>query len=163
MGYRCSKSLFRDYLGTVPEKVPVSGFKRNWSNLDRAAKIRDSVLLNCSDSSPATLPSVFSETCVKNSSVILESNVLCAWLFLVFSCVSFETTANFYLFFNVAIILEESKAQQLWKLNLFFISKLNWDCHPWFNSLLQEGKCFRISNSWKWKQLTKITTTVPKK
>ena len=44
------KSLFRDVTGTVPENVRTCGFKRNSSNLDRAPKMRDSVLLNSWDS-----------------------------------------------------------------------------------------------------------------
>ena len=155
MGYRCSKSLFRDIPRTVPEKVRISGFKSNSSNLDRAAKMRDSVLLNCSDSFPAILPSVISETCVKNSSVILESNVLCAWMSLVFSCVSFETTANFYLYFNVAIILEERtklNSCENWICSLFLnrIGIVIQDLTPFFKrEIVSESSKAKIEKKWQ--------------
>ena len=45
-----STFVFRNVLGTVPECVRIRGFKRISSNLDRAPKMRDSVLLNSWDS-----------------------------------------------------------------------------------------------------------------
>ena len=65
-----------------------------------------------------TLLSIFSETWVKYSSAISELSVFCDWLFLVFSGVSLETTANFLLFLNVAMILRK-KLCHLWRLNWF--------------------------------------------
>ena len=103
VGSRFSKSLFRDVPGTVPQSVRTCGLKRNSSNLDRAPKMRDFVRLNSWDSFLVTLPLISSETCVMYSSVIPGTTVICDWLFLVCSCVSLETTANFRLFLNVAI------------------------------------------------------------
>ena len=45
-----STSLFRDVSGAVPESVRNCRFKENWSNLDRAPKLWDSVLLKSWDS-----------------------------------------------------------------------------------------------------------------
>ena len=70
-----STFVFRNVLGTVPECVRICGFKRKSSNLDRADKMRDSVLLNSWDSFLVTLPSVSSETCVIYSSLILGTDV----------------------------------------------------------------------------------------
>ena len=39
--------------------------------------------------------------------------MFCALLFLALSCFSIETGANFHLFLNVAIILEEGNSRQL--------------------------------------------------
>ena len=107
--------------GTVPECVPICGFKRNSSNLDRAQKMRDSVLLNSWDSFLVTLPSISSETCVINSSLILGTDVFRDWPFLGFSsCVSLVTAANFRLFLNVAIFLK-GKCYAVMKTELFCI------------------------------------------
>ena len=45
-----STSMLRDVPGAVPESVRTCRFKRNSSNLDRAPKIRDPVLLNAWES-----------------------------------------------------------------------------------------------------------------
>ena len=58
-----STFVFRSVPGTVPKCVSNCGFKRNSSILDRATKMRDSVLLNSWGSFLATLLSVSSETC----------------------------------------------------------------------------------------------------
>ena len=99
-----STFVFRNVPATVRDCVRICGFKRNSSNLDRAHKMRDSVLLNSWDSFLVTLPSICSETCVIYSSLILGTDVFRDWPFLrCSSCVSFVTTANFPLFLNVAI------------------------------------------------------------
>ena len=96
--------VFRNVPGTVSECVRICWFKRNSSNLDRAPKMRDSVLLNSWDSFLLTLPSISSETCVIYSSLILGTEVFRDWPFLgCSSCVSLVTAANFRLFLNVAI------------------------------------------------------------
>ena len=96
-------------------------FKRNSSNLERAPKMRDSVLLNSWDSFLVTLPSICSETCVIYSSLILGTDVFRDWPFLGFSsCVSLVTAANFRLFLNVAIFLK-GKGSAVRKTELFCI------------------------------------------
>ena len=78
--------------GTVSESVRICWFKRNSSNLDRAPKRRDSVLLNSWDSFLPTLLSVSSESCVIYSSLILGTDVFRDWPFLGFSsCISLVT------------------------------------------------------------------------
>ena len=92
-------------------------FKRNSSNLDRAPKMRDSVLLYSWESFLVTLPSISSETCVIYSSLILGTDVFRDRPFLgCSSCRSLVTAANFRLFLNVAIFWREN-ATQLWRLN----------------------------------------------
>ena len=120
MGSRFSESLFLDVPGTATEQVRTCGFRRNSWSLDRAPKIRDSVQLSSFESFLVILPSIFSETwevyCWANSG----SSVFCDRLFVVFSGVSLETAANFFLFLNVTMILREKLYQQ-WKLNWSFI------------------------------------------
>ena len=112
---------FRNVPGTVPECVRICGFKRNSSNLDRAPKMRDSVLLNSWDSFLVTLPSTSSETCVIYSSLILGTDVFCDWPFLgCSSCVSLATAVNFRLFLNVAIF-SKGKCYAVMKTELVFI------------------------------------------
>ena len=83
------------------------GFKRNSSNLDRAAKMRDSFLLNSWDSFLVTLLSISSETGAVYSSLVLGTDVFLDWPFLeISSCVSVVTFANFRLFLNVAIFFK---------------------------------------------------------
>ena len=98
--------------GMFPERfrksVCACGLKRNSSNLNRALKIRDSVLLNS-----------WNSLLVMYSSTTPTTNVFCDWLFLVISCVSLETTANFSLFLSAAILPKE-KSQQLVKTDLIF-------------------------------------------
>ena len=59
-----STFVFRNVPGTVSKCVCICWFERNSSNLVRAPKMRDSVLLNSWDSFLLTLPSISSETCV---------------------------------------------------------------------------------------------------
>ena len=114
-------SEFRDVSGTVPEFVRTCGFKRNSSSLDRAAKMRDSVLMNSRDSFLATMPSVSSETRDMYSSFILGKDVFGDWPLLGCSfCVSLTTAANFLFFLNVAIFWTESNQHQK-RLNYFFL------------------------------------------
>ena len=108
LGSWFSAFVFRNVPGTVPERVRICGFQRKSSNLDRAPKMRESVLLNSWDSFLVTLPSISSEKCVIYSSLSLGTDVFPDWPFLgCSSCVSFVTAANFPLFLNVAIFLEE--------------------------------------------------------
>ena len=76
VGSRFSRSLFRDNLRTVPESVRTCGFKSNSSNLDRARRMRDAVLLSSWDSFSATLPSISTKTCMMYSSVTSEMDVV---------------------------------------------------------------------------------------
>ena len=93
--------------------------RENASNLVRAPKMRDSVLLNSWDSFLLTLPSISSETCVIYSSLILGTDVFRDWPFPGFSpCVSLVTAANFRLFLNVAIFLK-GKCYAVMKTELF--------------------------------------------
>ena len=109
--------VFRNVHGTVPECVRNCWFKRNSSDLDRAPKMRDSVLLYSWDSFLVTLPSISSEICVIYSSLILGTDVFRDWPFLGYSSwVSLVTAAIFRLFPNVAIFWREN-ATQLWRLN----------------------------------------------
>ena len=80
-------------------EYPYLWVKKNSSSLDRAPKIRESVLINSWDSFLRTLLSISSETCVMYSWVIPGANVFCDWLFLVISCVSPETAVKIRLFF----------------------------------------------------------------
>ena len=98
-----SKFVFWNVLRTVPECVRICGLKKNSAKLDRAHKMRDSVLLNSWDSFLMTLPSISSEICLIYSSLILGTDVFRDWPFLgCSSCVSLVTAANFRLFLNVA-------------------------------------------------------------
>ena len=105
----CFVSRASGVLGTVPEQVHTCGLRRNSSNFDKAAKIRDSVRLNCWDSFLVTLPSISSDTWVMYSSVIPGANVFCDKPFLALSCVSLEMAARFRLFFSVAIMRKRKK------------------------------------------------------
>ena len=108
-----STFVFQNVPGTAPECVIICGFKRNSSSLDRAPKMRDSVLLNSWHSFLVTLPSISSETCVIYSSLFLGTDVFLHWPFLgCFTCVSLATATNFRLFLNVAIFLKGKSAQQ---------------------------------------------------
>ena len=120
-----STFVLRNVPGTVSKCVCICWFERNSSNLNRAPKMRDSVLLNSWDSFLLTLPSISSETYVIYSSLILGTDVFRDWPFLGFSsCSSLVTAANFRLFLNVAIFWREN-ATQLWRLNYFvFVNKL---------------------------------------
>ena len=116
-----STFVFRNVPGTVPECVRICGFRRNSSNLERAPKMRDSVLLNSRDSFLVTLPSISSETCVIYSSLILGTDVFRDWPFLgCSSCVFLVTAANFRLFLNVGIFLKE-KCYAVMKTELVFL------------------------------------------
>ena len=97
--------------GTVSECVPICGFRRNSSSLDRAPKMQDSVLLNSWDNFSVTLRSISSEICVIYSSLTLGKEVFRDWPFLrCCLCVSLVTAANFRLFLKVAIL--EGKMQR---------------------------------------------------
>ena len=116
-----STFMFRNVSGTVSECVRICWFKRNSSNLDRAPKMQDSILLNPWDSFLVILPSISSETCVIYSSLILGTDVFRDWPFLGFSsCDSLVTAANFRLFLNVAIFLK-GKCYAVMKTELFCI------------------------------------------
>ena len=116
-----STFVFRNVLGTVSKWVCICWFERNSSNLVRAPKMRDSVLLNSWDSFLLTLPSISSETCVIYSSLVLGTDVFRDWPFLGFSSsVSLVTAANFRLFLNVAIFLK-GKCYAVMKTELFCI------------------------------------------
>ena len=106
--------------GTVPESVRICGFKKKSSKLDRARKMRGSVLLISWDNFVLTLPSISSETCVLYSSLILGTDVFrdspfrgCSFY------VSLETAANFRLFLNVATFLR-GKCSTMVKIEFFF-------------------------------------------
>ena len=102
-------SGFRIVPGTVPECVRICGFKRNSSNLDKAPKMRDAVLLNSWDSFLVTLPSISSETCVIYSSLILGMDVFRDWPLLgCSSCVFFCNGCQF-LFVSQGCHLFEGK------------------------------------------------------
>ena len=88
LGSWFSTSAFRNVPGTVPENVRICGFKGKSSNLDRAPKMQDSVLLNSWDTFLVALPSISSETCALYSSVVPAADEFCDWLFLGYSCVS---------------------------------------------------------------------------
>ena len=117
----CVSECFRNGSGVHPYLL----VQKKSSNLDRAPKMRDSVLLYSWDSFLVTLPSISSESCVIYSSLILGTDVFRDWPFLGFSsCVSLVTAANVRLFLNVAIFLK-GNATQLWGLNYFvFVNKL---------------------------------------
>ena len=118
---RYSTFVYRNVPGTVLECVRICGFKRNSSNLDRAHKMRDSVLLNPWESFLLTLLSVSSVTCVIYSSLILRTDVYRDWPFLRCSpCASLITAANFRLFLNVANFLK-GKCYAVMKTEIDFI------------------------------------------
>ena len=120
-GFWFSTFVFRNVPGTFTECVRICGFKRKSSNLDRAPKMRESVLLNFWDSFLATLPSISSETCVIYSSLFLGTDVFRDWPFLrCSSYVSLVTAANFRLFLNVAIFLK-GKCYAVIKTEFVFI------------------------------------------
>ena len=98
-----SMSAFWNVPGTVPENVRNYGFKRNSSDLDRAPKMWDTVLLNSGDSFLVTLPSISSKTCAIYSSLIPGADEFCDWLLLGYTCVSVAIAAICRLFLNVAI------------------------------------------------------------
>ena len=110
--------VLRNVPGTLPESVGICGLERNSSNLDRAPKTRDSVLVNSWDTFLVTLHSISSETCVIHSPVILGADVFCDWLFPVISCVSLATAANFRLFL-IAAITSRKKCSTVVKTELF--------------------------------------------
>ena len=116
-----STFVFRNVPGTVPECVRICGFKTNSSNLHRAPKLRDSVLLISCDSFLVTLPSISSQACVIYFSLILETEVFRDWPFLgCASCFSLVTAANFRLFLKVSITLK-GKCYAVKKTELVFI------------------------------------------
>ena len=83
------------------------------------------------------------------SSVTPGTNVFCDWLFLVISCVSLETTANFRLFLSVSI-LPKGKNSTIVKTELFFYS---------LNELLRATECsffFNEESDFNQKQSTEL-------
>ena len=124
LGSWFSTSAFRNVPGIVPENVRICGFKRNLSNLNSASKIQDPVQLNSWDSFSVTLPSISSGTCAIQSSVTPGVAEFCDWLFLGYSCVSLAIAANFRLFLNAAIILEEGKVSAVVKTAIVLFLKL---------------------------------------
>ena len=99
--------MFRNFPGTVLECVRICGLKRNLSNLDRAPKMRDSVLMNSWDSFLVTSPSISSKICLICSWLILGMDVFRDWPFRGCSfCVSLATAANFGFFSQCCHIFE---------------------------------------------------------
>ena len=101
----CCSWMFPEQLR---KQVRTCGFRRNSSKLDKATDMRDSVWQNTSGSFLVTLNSTSSETRVMYSSAITGLTVFCDWLFLLFSGISLETSANFLFFLSVAIFLKET-------------------------------------------------------
>ena len=116
-----STFVLRNVPRTVSKCVRICWFERNSSNLVRAPKMRDSVLLYSWDSFLVTLPSISSKTCAIYSSLILGTDVFRDWPFLGFSsCVSLVTAANFRFFLNVSMFLK-GKCYSVMKTELFCI------------------------------------------
>ena len=133
-----STFVFRNVPGTVPDCVRICGFRRNSSNLDRAPKMRDSVLLSSWDSFSVTLFSISFETCVIYSSLILGMDVFRDWPFLgCSSCVCLVTAANFRLFLNDSIFLKVKCFAVMKTEFIFFVNLLEIMTKMWF---------FRINN-----------------
>ena len=109
-----STSEFLKVPGTTPKNVCICGLKRISSNLDRAPRMRLSVLLNYWDSFLLTLPWISSEACAMHSSVIPGADEFCDWLFPGYSCVSLATAASFRSFFNIAIFGERFNSGEDW-------------------------------------------------
>ena len=102
--------------------------------------MRDSVLLNSWDSFLVTLPSIASEICVIDSSLILGTDVFSDWPFLgCSSCVSLVTAANFRLFLNVL----KGKCYTVMKTELvFFVNQIEFITK---NGILQNKQLVAIS------------------
>ena len=81
LGFWYSTSAIWHVPGTVPENFRTCDFKRNSSNLDKAPKMPDSVLLNSSNSFLVNSHTFFSENCAVFFSVIPGTNVFSSWLF----------------------------------------------------------------------------------
>ena len=142
-----STFVFRNVPGTVPECVVICWFKRNSSNLDRAPKMRDSVLLNYWDSFLLTLPSISSETCVIYSSLILGTDVFHDWPFLgCSSCVSLVTAGCQLSFLSQRCHSWRQNATQLWRLKYFvFVNQVE---------IITKMLLFKINN---WSQSVQST------
>ena len=107
--WKCS----RDSSGVHPYML----VQENSSYLDRAPKMRYSVLLNSSASFLVTLPLISSKPSVIHSRLVLGTDVFRDWLFLgCSSCVSLVTAGNFRFFLNAAIFWRENAAQ-FWRMN----------------------------------------------
>ena len=111
--------FYVSFPGTVPENVRTCEFKRNLSNLDRAPKMQDNVLLNSWASLLVSLPSISSETCAIYSAVIPVTDVFCDWLFLGYSCVSLDTAANARLFSMLPTSGKWSNSGEDWIICIF--------------------------------------------
>ena len=115
----------------VPENVPTSGFKRKFSNVDRAPKVRESVLLSSWGSFLINLPSISAEIYVMYPSIFPGTDVSCHWLFFEWSCVFLETSINLHLFLSVAILLKAKSSTVVKTEVLFYL----------FNEFLSATKC----------------------
>ena len=90
-----------------------------------------------------TLPAISSEAWEKYFWAFSGSIAFRDWLFLLFLRVSFETTASFFLFLKVAMILRENFWQQ-WRLNW---SSLIYNPEWWCLLIMREksfNKCKRL-------------------
>ena len=133
-----STFVFRNVPGTVPECVLICGFKRNSSNLDRAPKMRDSVLLNSWDSfftdSAFYLLKKLCDILLVNS-----RNGRVSWLavprmfLLCISCNGCQLS-----FVSQRCHFWRENAMQLWRLNYFlFVSQVE---------IITENGFFKINN-----------------
>ena len=122
IGSQFSASLLLDIPGMVPERVHYRVLNRKMSNLDRAPKMPDTVLLIYWDSFLVTLPSISSETWVVYSSVILGTDKFCDSLLLGWSRAYLATAANFRLFLGFAMLLD-AKSSTIVMIEIFFNSK----------------------------------------
>ena len=119
LGFCFSTSAFRNVPGTVPENVHICGFNRNSSNLERAPKMRYSVLRKSWDSFSVTLPSISSEICAIYSSMIPGAVEFCDCLFRGYSPVSLAISANFRFILNVAISGRKFNSGKEWIILYF--------------------------------------------
>ena len=113
-GSRFRRSWFRDVSGSVPESFHDCGFKMKSCGLDRAPKIRDTILLKPCDNFLVNLPSFYFENSVMYSSFFPGINVFCDWLFLGWYWVSPETVATFAKFLTLPPLAENNWRQRWW-------------------------------------------------
>ena len=143
---RPSEFFFLDVRRTAREQVRTCGFRRNWSRIDKAPKMRDYVQLNSLKCFLVILPSISSETWEMYSWAIPGSSVFCDRLFLVFSGVSLETAAHFLLFLKFAMILRE-KVLSVVKIELDFYFKKKANVFSYY-----EGKVSIKAKTWRFKE-----------
>ena len=99
--------------------------KSNSSNLDRAPKMRDSILLNIWEKFLVTLPSISSQTWVIYTSLILGMDVYRDWPFPGCSfCVFLDMITSFHLFLNIAIFRREKlpNSSEDWIIIFLFLA-----------------------------------------